>query len=181
MGLLGRGPSLAALASAELTYPEVGATRGVLPAGYDHAYRDAPLGVGPAVFQRAAGALLGWQMQRRAGLRVTASSPEVRPDAVVVLTAGWWPLRMVAPCRVVYRIDEPDRRGFAYGTLPGHPERGEEAFFIELRPDGEVRFLIRVFSRPASLLARAGGPLTRKVQAIATDRYVRAMQRLARP
>ena len=27
-----------------------------------------------------------------------------------------------APCRVVYVIDEPDVRGFAYGTLPGHPE-----------------------------------------------------------
>ena len=27
-----------------------------------------------------------------------------------------------APCRVVYVVDEPDRRGFAYGTLPGHPE-----------------------------------------------------------
>ncbi|SIP67631.1 hypothetical protein BN9982_740001 [Mycobacterium tuberculosis] len=31
-----------------------------------------------------------------------------------------------APCRVVYVIDEPDVRGFGYGTLPGHPVSGEE-------------------------------------------------------
>jgi uncharacterized protein (UPF0548 family) len=34
------------------------------------------------------------------------------------------PIRV--PCRVVYVLDEPERRGFAYGTLPGHPESGEE-------------------------------------------------------
>jgi uncharacterized protein (UPF0548 family) len=35
-----------------------------------------------------------------------------------------------APCRVVYVIDEPDIRGFAYGTPPGHPESGEERFAV---------------------------------------------------
>jgi uncharacterized protein (UPF0548 family) len=85
----------------------------------------------------------------------------------------------MAPCRVVYRVDEADSQGFAYGTLPGHPERGEEAFIVQLRPDGDVRLVIRAFSRPASALARAGGPLTRKAQAVVTDRYVRALRRLA--
>jgi uncharacterized protein (UPF0548 family) len=37
---------------------------------------------------------------------------------------------MRAPCRVIYTITEPRRKGFAYGTLPGHPESGEEAFTI---------------------------------------------------
>ena len=40
-----------------------------------------------------------------------------------------------APCRVVYVIDEPDIRGFAYGTLPGHPESGEERFVGAPRPE----------------------------------------------
>jgi uncharacterized protein (UPF0548 family) len=44
---------------------------------------------------------------------------------------------------------------------------------------GEVRFQIRAFSRPASLVARAGGPLSRLVQRYATTRYVRALRQLA--
>ena len=32
---------------------------------------------------------------------------------------------------VVYIIHEPDRQGFAYGTLPGHPESGDEALMSE--------------------------------------------------
>ena len=42
------------------------------------------------------------------------------------------------PARVVYVIDEPLRKGFAYGTLPGHPETGEEAFIVEYRDDDSV-------------------------------------------
>jgi hypothetical protein len=56
---------------------------------------------------------------------------------------------MRAPCRVVYVIDEPRRRGFAYGTLPGHPESGEEAFVLEQRDDGTIASNIIAFSRPA--------------------------------
>jgi uncharacterized protein (UPF0548 family) len=96
----------------------------------------------------------------------------------VVLRAGWGPLRLTIPCRVVYTVDEVNCRGFAYGTLPGHPERGEEAFMVTVRDTGDVRFGIRAFSRPASLLARAGGPISRMTQAYVTDRYVSAIRRL---
>jgi uncharacterized protein (UPF0548 family) len=162
-----------------LTYPEHGATRAGLPSGYDQVTRDVSVGRGRAAFDRAARGLLGWQMHRAAGMSVAASAPTAEVGAVVVLGVGWGPLRLPAPCRVVYRVDESDRRGFAYGTLPGHPERGEESFVLELRADGEVRFAIRAFSRPATALARAGGPLTRVAQALFTDRYVRALRRIA--
>src|SRR3712207_7231330 len=59
--------------------------------------------------------------------------------------------------RVVYTVEEPDRAGFAYGTLPGHPERGEELFLLDRAPDGQLRLTISAFSRPATWLARAGG------------------------
>ncbi|GLY99988.1 DUF1990 domain-containing protein [Actinoplanes sp. NBRC 103695] len=163
-----------------LTYAEVGATRaGPLPAGYGHVVREAGLGNGPDVFERAAAALFDWRMHRRAGLTVVSAHGPAAPGVVVVLGAGWGPLRLTIPCRVVYTVDEPARRGFAYGTLPGHPERGEEAFTVALTENGEVRFRIRAFSRPASLVARAGGPFTRKVQEYVTDRYLRAMRHLA--
>ena len=73
-----------------------------------------------------AGALLGWQAHLRAGLCVSASAATVGPGTVVVLGAGAGAARVSAPCRVVYLVAEPGRAGFAYGTLPGHPERGEE-------------------------------------------------------
>ena len=163
----------------DVTYPEVGATRhGPLPAGYGHVVRDVRLGEGRAVFDAAADGLAGWHMHRRAGFAVTAAAPAA-PGVVAVLRAGWGPLRLTIPCRVVYTVAEEDLRGFAYGTLPGHPERGEEAFLVALTGAGEVRFRIRAFSRPASLLARCGGPLTRRVQHHVTDRYVTALRDLA--
>jgi uncharacterized protein (UPF0548 family) len=164
-----------ALVSAELTYAQPGATRdAVLPAGYAHVQRDVPIGHGREVFERAASALYGWQMHRAAGLRVAASAPRAAPGVLVVMRFG-----VLIPCRVVYVVDEPDRQGFAYGTLPGHPERGEEAFIVTLTPDGEVRIQIRAFSRAASRLARLGGPVTRLVQRWVTDRYVRRLRYLA--
>ena len=77
--------------------------------------------------------------------------------------------------RVVYVVDEPRRRGFAYGTLPGHPETGEEAFVVELQEGDEVTFTITAFSRPASRLARAAGPVGRRIQGWATNRYLRSV------
>jgi uncharacterized protein (UPF0548 family) len=174
------GRSVDALAVADLTYPEMGATRDrVLPAGYGHLRRDARVGAGQAAFDRAVDGLFGWDMHRGAGLTVTSTRTRAAPGVVVVLRAGWGPLRLRIPCRVVYTVDEPDRRGFAYGTLPGHPEQGEEAFIVTRANTGEVNFHIHAFSRPASPLARLGAPLTRVIQQYVTDRYVKAIQRIS--
>jgi len=97
----------------DLTYPEHGATRAALPSGYYHLERRARLGTGRAVFERSAAALMSWQMHRAAGLRVTAEG-DARPGERVVSRIA---PAIAAPCRVVYVIDEPGRRGFAYGTL----------------------------------------------------------------
>jgi uncharacterized protein (UPF0548 family) len=78
----------------------------------------------------------------------------------------------VVPCRIVYVTEEDRRFGFAYGTLPGHPERGEEAFHVRLAEDGVVTFEIVAFSRPASLLARLGHPVNRLIQGRVTRRYL---------
>jgi uncharacterized protein (UPF0548 family) len=73
-------------------------------------------------------------------------------------------------------IDEPDRAGFAYGTLPGHPEAGIEEFVLSRSPTGLVRLDIDAVSRPATWYARLGAPLTRLVQARITRRYLRALR-----
>lgn len=160
------------LRSAPFTYPEVGATTGTLPPGYAHLERTRAL---PARdFVAGAERLMRWHVHEVAGLRVAASAPRVEQDAVVEMFLGPRLLRVRAVCRVVHVIDEPDRIGFAYGTLPGHPESGEEAFILE-RVHGVTRFTVRAFSRPVTRLARLGGPVTSLVQAIMAARYLEAV------
>ncbi len=179
MGLL-RRTRLEHLAAAPFTYPEVGATRdGALPAGYDHVERSAVVGHGRDAFDRAAAAVFRWTAQRGAGLRIEANGPASTPGTVVLMTAGLRRLGLDVPCRVVWVVDEPDRRGFGYGTLPGHPESGEESFVVTLEPDGDVVYSLRAFSRLAVPLSRLGGPVSRQVQSLALDRYVAAIRRAA--
>ena len=180
MGIL-RRTTLDQLAGAPFTYAEVGATReGPLPDGYHHVDRAHVVGTGRAAFDRAAAAVFGWSAQRGAGLRVQASGPASRPGTVVLMTAGLRRLGLDIPCRVVWVVDEPDRRGFGYGTLPGHPESGEESFVVSLRPGGDVVYQLRAFSRLATPLSRLGGPVSSRLQTLALDRYVAAIRRAAR-
>jgi uncharacterized protein (UPF0548 family) len=141
-------------------------------------HRDVVIGAGRTAFQRAADGLFGWHMHRTAGFAVASSGQRAMPGTVVILRAGPAVAGLTIPCRVVYVVEEADRRGFAYGTLPGHPEQGEEAFLVSIAGN-QVRFGIRAFSRPAWLLARAGGPFTRVIQQYATDRYVQAARRIS--
>jgi len=171
----------ARLLDAPLTYDAVGtACSGVAPDGFRGARRSAVVGSGRADFERAAAAVLDWRAQRGSGLRVRATGPSSEPGTVVVLTAGLPRFGYDIPCRVVWGSTEGDERGFAYGTLPGHPESGEECFLVRLTPAGDVVYEIRVFFRLASPMARLAGPLSVLLQRLATDRYVSAIRRAAR-
>jgi uncharacterized protein (UPF0548 family) len=160
-----------------LTYDEVGATLAdrQLPLGYHHLCRTACLGSGRATFDRAAGRLMRWELQRGAGVRVRPTSEQVAVGVEAVQSLGIGPFALRAPVRVVAVVDEPRRRGFAYGTLAGHPETGEESFVVEHGEDDSVVVVVTAFSRPATLLSRLGGPLTSLVQSRITDRYLEAL------
>lgn len=158
-----------------VTYAEVGATSGELPAGYHHVRRSAVLGRGPDVFARTAEALMTWEVQRRSGLRVRCDAPRAAVGVRMASGVGVGPLRLWAPCEVVAVVDEPRRRGFVYGTLPGHPACGEEAFTVVREPDDRVVLHIVAFSRPANRFFALGSPVSRLVQAIITRRYLRAL------
>ena len=160
------------LRAAVLTYDHVGGTSGVLPDGYHYLNRQRVIGFGVTKFDAAAQLLFGWQMHLRSGLQVSSSSARARRDSVVLLRVGTGAFMLSAPCRVVYVVDEADRQGFAYGTLPGHPESGEEAFVIERADDDTVSFSITAFSTPASHLAKFAGPLGRLAQSRMTARYL---------
>jgi uncharacterized protein (UPF0548 family) len=163
------------LRAAPFTYTEVGATASGPQAGYDLLERSAPLI--RRDFERASRDLFMWRLHERAGLRVQASESPLRQDTVVLMQLGLGPASIRIPCRVAYVINEPGLRGFAYGTLRGHPESGEERFLLEQHADGTITVAITAFSRPASRLATLGGPLTRRMQQTMTTRYLRALDR----
>jgi uncharacterized protein (UPF0548 family) len=158
------------------SYPEIGETRTELPDGYHHVHREVVVGSGRRRFDEVAGAIATWQVQLGAGLRVYASSDTIAAATVARVAVGVGPLRLKAPVRVVYVVDEADRRGFAYGTLVGHPESGEELFCVELRDNNTVVFAVTAFSRPHTRLARIAGQVGRLGQRAITARYLRAMR-----
>lgn len=159
----------------ELTYEEVGATAGDMPSGYHHVRARRVIGRGPAAFARAADALLAGEAQRRAGARVELSQTPMREGTRVTMRLGLGILSFRIPCLVVWAERTETLAGFAYGTLPGHPERGEERFTLTLLPSGEVVFEIAAFSAPGRWFTRIGAPAGRLVQSWMTRRYLRAL------
>ena len=99
----------------------------------------------------------------------------LRPGDTANLRIPFGPFRVGAPVRVVYVVDEPSRKGFAYGTLPGHPASGEEAWMLTRSDDGSVWMTIRAFSRPSGTLWWMVYPVLRVVQEVYTRRYERAL------
>ena len=152
------------------SYAEVGATRsGVThpagPADYTLDHNRVQLGRGAETFRRAVDALKQWRQFELGWVTLVPQGVKVEAGAVVAVKAragGLWSLNA---CRVVYVIDEAERFGFAYGTLPDHIERGEERFLIEWQPDDDaVWYDILAFSRPRHPLVRAGSPFARLLQ-----------------
>ena len=169
-----------ALRGASFTYDAVGtvseAAEAAAPEGFERVSRSQTLGRHD--FAAAANDLLTWRVHDRAGLRVSASEIPLVAGTVTVMRLGIGPASVSIPCRVVAVVDEARRRGFSYGTLPGHPESGEEQFVLEQRADGRIDFTITAFSRPATVLARLAGPAGRAGQRFMTQRYLDALDRL---
>ena len=148
------------------SYPCVGVTRdgGATPAGYDRDRNRQLLGTGAAAFAAARDAIRAWRMFpaplatiEPAGIPIA----EGEVAGVIVRAFGVWFLNAA---RIVYVIDEPRRFGFAYGTLPGHAERGEERFLVEWLADDTVWYELDAISRPRYWAARVAYPVARRLQ-----------------
>lgn len=165
----------ARLLAAPYSYEAVGETAVGPVAGFQWLERSVTLQ--RRDFDAAARDLLSWQLQARSGLRVQASHTPLRDGSVVLMRLGVGRLALRIPCRVVYVVEETDLRGFAYGTLPGHPVVGEERFVLRRHADGRLEVAISAFSRPASPLAKLGGPIGRLAQHAMLRRYLSALDR----
>ncbi|PZG97168.1 DUF1990 domain-containing protein [Streptomyces sp. NTH33] len=165
------------MSTEDFTYEEVGATReqGHCPPGFHPLHVRTRIGEGEEVFRRASEAVLTWEVHRALGVGVDASAERAAAGVdVTVSVAGI----VRAPCRVVWTVEETRRAGWAYGTLPGHPECGEEAFVVDRTGDGTVWLTVTAFSRPAKWYTRAAGPAARGVQHAYARRCGAVLRRL---
>ncbi|MFI0368344.1 DUF1990 family protein [Actinomadura sp. 1N219] len=165
----------------DFTYPEVGATREAeRPGGYRHLRRRMLVGHGPAVFRNAADAVMEFWMHRAIPVRVDASASRAAPGVGVVIALGAGPLRLKAPCRIVWTREEERYAGWAYGTLPGHPQSGEESFVVHMDDDGDVWLTVTAFSRPATAVSKLAEPFGGMFQRAYAGRCGAVLRRLAR-
>lgn len=159
---------LAAQAKLPFSYAAVGATATSPPAGYVVDRTRIRQGEGEAVFRSAIAALRRWEQFRLGWVEAWSPETPIQTGEVVAVMGHaiglWW----LNSCRIVYVVDESgpiSRFGFAYGTLPGHVESGEERFLIEWdRADDSVWYDILAFSRPNHFLTRLGYPVVRRTQ-----------------
>jgi len=159
---------LAAQTKLPFSYAAVGATAETPPAGYVVDRTRIKLGEGEPVFRSAIAALRRWEQFNLGWVEAWPSDTPIQSGEVVAVMGRaigvWW----LNACRIVYVVDETgpiSKFGFAYGTLPGHVESGEERFLIEWdRSDEGVWFDIMAFSRPNHVLTRLGYPVVRRLQ-----------------
>lgn len=161
-------PFLAAQAKLPFTYSAVGATAETPPAGFVVDHTRIKLGEGEPVFRSAIAAMRRWEQFRLGWVEAWSPDTPIQSGEVVAVMGRaiglWW----LNPCRIVYVVDESgpiSKFGFAYGTLPGHVESGEERFLIEWdRGNNGVWYDILAFSRPNHFLTRLGYPVVRRLQ-----------------
>ena len=159
---------IAEQAKLDFSYSAVGASAATPPAGFVVDRTRIKLGEGEAVYESASAALRRWDHFRLGWVDVWSPETPLEAGEVVAVMGRalglWW----LNCCRIVYVVNEtgPIRKfGFAYGTLPGHVESGEERFVIEWNQgDNSVWYDILAFSRPSQVLIRLGSPIVRRMQ-----------------
>lgn len=160
-----------------LSYSEVLATRSHCPPGYAAAHYRVQLGWGERSYEAACDAIRSWKPFPAPLVTVHPEPDEIALGTHVVVriqSCGIWALLC---SEIVDVIDTHfgggegphdvsfERFGFAYGTKPGHAERGEERFCVEwYHDDDSVWYDLRSYSRPQHWLVWAALPYARHQQ-----------------
>lgn len=144
------------------SYKEVGASKNIIPADYPINHRRVRLGVGAKTFARAREAMQNWTMYQLSWTRIYPADPPIAVGKVVCVVVNHGFCWSTNPCRIVYVLEEKgetEKFGFAFGTLPGHSEAGEERFTVERnQADDSVWFELLAFARPHDIFAKIGFP-----------------------
>lgn len=153
-----------------------------MPAGFVVDNIRVELGRGRAAFERAKAGLASWRQFELGWLQAFPDDTPIRTDATVLVVARagglWW----TNAARIVHVLNDDSsansRFGFAYGTLPGHVERGEERFLIDWDHATDiVWFDVLAFSRPQHFLVRLNRRRARAMQKRFAVEATAALQR----
>jgi uncharacterized protein (UPF0548 family) len=159
---------LAAQRELAFTYPDVGSTKDKPPQGFSVDHTRVRLGSGRQAFDAASQALRHWKQFDLGWVTAGPVDIPLEPGQTVAVWATILGVSVINACRIVYVVSEEGpltRFGFAYGTLPGHIESGEERFLVEWdRASNDVYYDILAFSRPRHWTARFGYPFARLQQ-----------------
>ncbi len=143
--------------------------------GFRRWEKSTVLGTGEDVWEWARGEVLRWGVKTRSGFSIASGASATAGDRPVI-RAHAFGLSISEPVEVIEVVDDPDRVGFAYRTLPGHPVAGEEAFIVHRRADTVV-LTLRSLTRPAAERRwRVLYPALLVAQAVARRRYLRALR-----
>lgn len=144
------------------SYSEVGASQKTIPSGYPVNHHRIQLGSGTDAFVRAKKAIQSWTMYKLSWTRLYPSDAPITIGGIVCVVVNHGFCWSLNSCRIIYVLEENgdvERFGFAFGTLPGHSEEGEERFIVEWRHlDDSVWFELLAFARPHHVLAKIGFP-----------------------
>ena len=149
-----------------LNYGPVGIARlgSSVPDGMRAFERSVELGVGDEIWERAVDVVSGWAIKKRVGFRVAPDDLPIVQGRDYDLRFGIGTVRLPEPARIVWIADEPDLRGFGYGTRPRHPVTGEEAFLVRRGADGRIRMIVRSVSQVSGGRWRLLAPAIRIAQ-----------------
>lgn len=131
---------------------------------YDYDETTIFLGEGREVFETAKNVIRGWDMFPKSWTKIYPQNAPIEAGQRVALLFNllglwWW-----NSSEIQYTIEDDDRFGFAYGTLPGHVELGEELFLVSIDSQQKVWYEIKAFSRPANWLVQLAYPYARSQQ-----------------
>lgn len=157
-----------------MTSPELSAWPATDPR-YRRSEDSAFLGRGAAVWERTTTQVLRWRVKTASGFTVDSAEPVSTGDRLDIRVHLLGRV-VVEPVEVISVVLEPERVGFAYRTMPGHPVQGEEAFIVH-RHDDTVSLTIRSLTRAAPQQPwRALYPLLLIAQRVVRRRYLRALR-----
>ncbi|HWC35583.1 MAG TPA: DUF1990 domain-containing protein [Mycobacteriales bacterium] len=168
------------MSSLGLSHDEVGATDPAAArwlAGPRRFETTIKIGHGDQCWATSREAVMSWAVKTRSGFKVKGGPARAVEghDYELVFRVGALAVR--EPVRVVAVVDERERCGFAYGTRPGHPVSGEEAFIVHRDSTGAVHLTLRSLTMPATGRRRVAFPLFVAAQPAFRRRYLRALTR----
>jgi len=144
-------------------------------------HRDLPVGFKRKVwtrqiahgdFDRAADAIRSWAGHDCAGIVRWPAQPPIMAGQTLAMAIPVGPLAITATSRIIDVVDEPERYGFTYTTMPHHPVDGEESFIVERGPTGAVTVTVIAVWQQAMLATRVCPPVTTFLQDRAIGQYL---------